>query len=645
MLSEEKYRYDIQVFRGIAVLAIIFFHSKNDFFPLGYLGVDVFFVISGFVVTPLILRIFLPAGTIKNSIINLADFYRRRFYRLAPALTVILSISAVAIIFLGPPRDHARFAHQAIATLFLLGNVGAFKYSGDYFSTNPNPLVHTWSLSVEEQIYILLPIILLLIISNRRNLKKAIVQSFLFLSIISLITFLFPALLQSIYTKISSSYPETYFSFYSPIERLWQFTLGGLCFFFIDRFENGFINLPKKFNRVILMLLILMVFAPFHMGLKTSSLLACLISIFIIIFRSLQLLPDPIFLKLKWLGDRSYSIYLIHMPVLYLAKYSPVMSLGDDKNRIVQTVFGVILTIFLGAITYSVVEERFRFRKSSKVLTLKYTAFSLSLILLVPVGLFIGLDHGQKHIHWGLEKNLYQPAYAGELDPNCRRDSIQGPPCIYKNAGASKTVLLIGDSHAGHISEALINAAKSENWNTIVWTHAGCAVRFQRNEKHLVTDSCLKANEAMREFVLKNRPSAIIVSEFVQSYSSQTDLQNALRILKSIVLNILLIQNSPVFPDSKDFMVPRPIIMSPYKPPKKFVYPAMEYEDKSASDLLVKWATANGITTMNFEALFCKSDICSRYSGSDWLYRDADHFSVIGAELTIPQLSNYLRNL
>jgi len=85
--------------------------------------------------------------------------------------------------------------------------------------------------------------------------------------------------------------------------------------------------------------------------------------------------------------------------------------------------------------------------------------------------------------------------------------------------------------------------------------------------------------------------------------------------------------------------------MSPYQPPKKFAYSAMEYEDKSASDLLVKWATANGIATMNFEALFCKNDICSRYSGSDWLYRDADHFSVMGAKLTIPQLSNYLRNL
>ena len=577
--------------------------------------------------------------------INLADFYRRRFYRLAPALAVILSISAVAIIFLGPPRDHGRIAHQAIATLFLLGNVGAFKYSGDYFSTNPNPLVHTWSLSVEEQIYIFLPLILLLIISNRKNLKKAIVQSFLFLSVISLITFLFPALLHSIYTKISSSYPETFFSFYSPIERLWQFTLGGLCFFFIDRSEKRVINLPKKFNRVILMLLILMLFAPYQMGLKTSSLLACLVSIFVIIFRSLQLLPELIFLKLKWLGDRSYSIYLIHMPLLYLAKYSPVMSLGDDKNRVIQTVVAVIVTIFLGAISYSVVEERFRFRKNNKVRNLKFTAFSLSLILLVPVSLYIGLDHWQKHIYWGLEKSLYQPAYAGELDSNCRRDSIEGPPCIYTKAGASKTVLLIGDSHAGHISEALINAAKTENWNTIVWSHAGCAVRFQRNENHLVTDSCLKINKAMRAFVQKNRPNAIIVSEFVQSYSSQSDLRNALRILKSIVPNILLIQNSPVFPDSKDFMVPRPIVMSPYQPPKKFAYSAMEYEDKSASDLLVKWATANGIATMNFEALFCKNDICSRYSGSDWLYRDADHFSVIGAKLTIPQLSNYLRNL
>ncbi len=165
MFSETKYRRDIQVLRGLAVLAVVLFHAKESYFPLGYLGVDVFFVISGFVVTPLILRIFTDQANV-GRLSNLKLFYKRRFYRLAPALAVTLTISAVIIFLLGPPGDHQRFARQGIATILLVGNVSAYTYSGGYFSPNPNPLVHTWSLSVEEQIYIILPLILMLVLRN-----------------------------------------------------------------------------------------------------------------------------------------------------------------------------------------------------------------------------------------------------------------------------------------------------------------------------------------------------------------------------------------------------------------------------------------------------------------------------------------------
>jgi peptidoglycan/LPS O-acetylase OafA/YrhL len=90
-------------------------------------------------------------------------------------LAVTLAVSAVSIFLLGPIGDHQRFAKQGIATLLLVGNVGASEYSGDYFSPNPNPLVHTWSLSVEEQIYIFLPLILMLIsVSMVKNLPKCL---------------------------------------------------------------------------------------------------------------------------------------------------------------------------------------------------------------------------------------------------------------------------------------------------------------------------------------------------------------------------------------------------------------------------------------------------------------------------------------
>ena len=195
MFSETKFRRDIQVLRGLAVLAVVLFHAKESYFPLGYLGVDVFFVISGFVVTPLIMRIFTVQDNEEGRLSKLGDFYKRRFYRLAPAFAVTLTISAFCIFLLGPITDHQKFFRQGIASLLLAGNVGAHRYSGDYFSPNPNPLVHTWSLSVEEQIYIFLPLILILFVHNLRSLKKITTVVLGFISAISFISFLFPAIL------------------------------------------------------------------------------------------------------------------------------------------------------------------------------------------------------------------------------------------------------------------------------------------------------------------------------------------------------------------------------------------------------------------------------------------------------------------
>jgi hypothetical protein len=146
----------------------------------------------------------------------------------------------------------------------------------------------------------------------------------------------------------------------------------------------------------------------------------------------------------------------------------------------------------------------------------------------------------------------------------------------------------------------------------------------------------------MKKWVEENKPYAIIVSQFVHANSSQSDLRNGLSTLRSIVPNVLLIENNPVFPDEKDFMVSRPLVLSPYKPPKSFVQSMMQIRDKNASNQLASWARDNSISTMNFDSIFCKRQICTRWSDAGWLYRDDDHFSVVGAELTIPQISAFL---
>ncbi len=109
-MSDLKYRRDLQVLRGLAVLAVVLFHARETSFPLGFLGVDVFFVISGFVVTPMIFRIFTEQPKSQGwPLTKLSNFYKSRFYRLAPALAVTLVVSVVPIFLFGPIDDHQRF--------------------------------------------------------------------------------------------------------------------------------------------------------------------------------------------------------------------------------------------------------------------------------------------------------------------------------------------------------------------------------------------------------------------------------------------------------------------------------------------------------------------------------------------------------
>jgi peptidoglycan/LPS O-acetylase OafA/YrhL len=642
MFSETKYRRDIQVLRGLAVLAVVLFHAKESYFPLGYLGVDVFFVISGFVVTPLILRIFTDQANKGGRLSNLRCFYMRRFHRLAPALAAVLTISAITIFLLGPIADHQRFARQGIATLLLAGNVGAYKYSGDYFSPNPNPLVHTWSLSVEEQIYIFLPLILMLILHNRRSLKSFTAVTLGFISAISFVSFLFPTILQPLYSRVGITIASQ-FSFYSPIDRIWQFTAGGLAYLLLDRYHNRVRKISKGVQLLTVIAVVMILFGPLHMNLKVSSVLASFIAVIVILFKSLDVLPDFLIKKLEWVGDRSYSIYLVHMPLLYLAKYSPLMQIGTGENRRIQSAIAVVASILLGSLSYSKIENRFRNNGKSRTIGIKAISFALILTLVTPLVFFVSMDRGVKNQYWGLERKIQQPPYAGHLDSKCLRDSEIGPPCIYTTTGATKTVLLIGDSHAGHISQAVVDAAKSTKLNAVVWTHSGCRIQFQRSIPEQVSDNCIDINNSMKKWVEQNKPNAIIVSQYVQSDSPQNDLRDALTTLRSIVPIILIIENNPIFPDHKDFMTSRPIVMPAYKPPKSFQQSKMQTVDKNASDLLANWARGNGIFTISFDSLFCEKGVCNRYSDTGWLYRDADHFSVVGAELTIPQISAFLK--
>ena len=477
-----------------------------------------------------------------------------------------------------------------------------------------------------------------------KKIKKKIISVFGIITFFSFISFVFPTLLQPIYYRMGIQVAGQ-MSFYSPLDRIWQFTLGGICYFLISRNPFHSREFSRTIHLVFISALLFFLLGKFHLDVKIASILVSVVAFLIILFKSLNFLPIYFIERLEWFGDRSYSIYLLHMPLIYIAKHSPIIQIGNSENTSIQVLVAVAASVFFGSVIYSKVEIRYRNRVQSKKDGIKTIAVALILTFAIPLTFFAGMHEAQKNQYWGIDKNLKPPSAVWDRESKCKRKSELDEPCIYKKPGAKNSVLLLGDSHAEQFSEAVKNASRNTNFNTIIWTQLSCPVQFKSSIKNQLTNRCISQNKKILRWVKRNKPTAIIVSQFVSSNSSQKDLRHALATLRLEVPNIVLVENNPIFPDEKYFMVPRPIFMSPYLPPKYFPESEMQVKDKNASNQLAKWARSYQIDTLNLDSLFCENMNCTRYGAKGWLYRDDDHLSLAGAELAIPAFTIFLEDV
>lgn len=645
-------RGDIQVLRGLAVLAVLLYHAALELFPNGYLGVDVFFTISGFVIAPKLLEIFCEKPLTNKHFSQLVFFYKRRFFRLVPSLVCALLFSALIILCFGRPGDHEIVAKQGIAAILLIANVSAWKFSGDYFNPVVNPLIHLWSLSVEAQFYIITPIVVLfslIVINNCMKNSRYHVSVFGVLMIISLLSFLVFLNLNI----IPIFDPSDNFNFYFVVPRFWQFTVGILAYLITKNKVVSRIN--SFYSKLCIFLLMLLVFGSFDLNYALQTVCTNVCVILIILSNSLKVHFKFINRALITIGNSSYSIYLFHMPLIYLAKFSPASRLPFDESRTIQSIVAFLLSFILGYANYKLVEQRFRSKNHttsswSKGLIVKITC----LTFLSPLLVFGSMYFASQFNLFGIYQNRDQAPYAGHVDSQCVYDSEDGPPCFINHFGSVNTALLIGDSHAGALSLAFVKASEKADLNSIVWTHSGCPIIFKKLSNIEVSDTCIANNLKMKQWVLENQPDKIVISQFLRDLrldkkSSTLDQQfsefkNAILYLQSISKKIIIIENNPIFPDAQDFMVPRPLVMPEYKAPKRFPRSEMEEVYKNISSEFSFWAQSNSIQTVNFTDIFCDSEFCNRFSHPNWLYYDVDHLSVFGAEKTVPELAKVLRN-
>ena len=447
------YRWDIQGLRAIAVLAVVIFHINPMLLPGGYVGVDIFFVISGYLIMGFIWR------DLQNNNFNLLRFYIKRVYRLFPALFAMVTVSSVTAYFILLPTEGIDFNKSLISTLFYFSNFYFYSES-DYFNTAMefSPLLHTWSLSVEEQFYLVFPLLLIFIYSKK---KIQITKILIILAILSL-------LLSEIFI-----YKDSAFAFFASPTRFFQFIIGGLIVISIQK--NVFSkNLNDLLGGVGLSLIITSMFI-YNDKTLFPGLHALLPSVgtAVLLFSGIHARYTSIFLTnnvFKVIGNASYSIYLWHWPliVFYKLKVSPNLSTYEQAGLFV-------LSIIFGYLSWKYIENKTKFSRTNEI-NLKpiYTTIGISLFFSsVSYMIFTFYPYKSKvYQYLNYDASNFR---AGKCFLTSKYNDINlfnKKECVTHTEG-KKNYLLLGDSHAAHFYSAL-EKIKTDNETITQVISSGC---------------------------------------------------------------------------------------------------------------------------------------------------------------------------
>lgn len=449
-----KFRYDINALRAIAVLGVIFYHFKIPYFSGGFSGVDVFFVISGYLMSRIII------SSIDKNVFSFQEFYGKRIKRIVPALLFLVFIITLLGFFFYFPKDYMINEKNAASSVLFLSNFFYWKTSNYFTEASNNILIHTWSLSVEWQFYLLYPVILYYFNKIVKSKKKYT----LFFTITTVIIFL---------CSIAYSAHHNNAAFYLLPSRSWEMMIGGIAFLsesFITEFRYKKIGAFLGYGLILLCFLLL---DSNRLWPGVYTLIPVLATFLVMVSNanSFKILKYKV---VQFIGNISYSLYLWHWPVYVTALY-----LGIEMTIVNITVM-VLVSILLAYISYRYIESiQFNTDKGMKL------ALAL-MVLLVAITATIGYVD-LNHIMFkpkALKIANYKTDHEDEIRKQYREDvcfitfktgfkGFNKTICLGSKAG-KKNILLIGDSHAAHLYQSLQESLEKNNINITQATVAGC---------------------------------------------------------------------------------------------------------------------------------------------------------------------------
>ena len=548
------FRKDIEGLRAVAVLLVIAYHAHFIRCTAGFLGVDMFFVVSGYLITGLLVE-----EVARHKTIALADFYARRIRRLLPASVVMLLVVMIAASFILSPFEQTILSRSATAMVAYVSNVYFARGSSDYFApiAAENPLLHTWSLGVEEQFYFIWPILILLIFKWGRSRKT--------LSVVMITIIVLSFLAEVHLTRTNQP-----LAFFLMPCRAWEFAVGSLMSQVprVGRWRH-----PRLLDMLGWAGLVTVVAASFTMSSSnypgTKGVIPVLGTAAILLAGSGEkrvtvsnLLGAGV---LQAIGQRSYVLYLWHWPVLVLA----AVLAGPLSFRL--RLLCVLISFVLAEVTHRTVENPVRF--STYLRAHATQCITASLLVMFLLG---GVAWAWRS--WAMHTANYATYGSARLDVpdesnadfdlshyrtrECAALFGESIPreCEFGNLASSKTVVLFGDSHMAQWLPAFQEIAKRNDWRIILFEKSACpalaisvASRLAQGDDH----SCSTWRALTIDRIRQLHPTAVVLSNAIEyrdidsphSFQSSAEWQLGARktfdSLQSTHVPVILLRDTP----------------------------------------------------------------------------------------------------
>ena len=689
------FRPDIEGLRAVAVLLVLAYHARIPGFPGGYIGVDVFYVVSGFLITGLIVRELRATGRV-----DLLTFYARRARRLLPAALVVIALTVIASAIVLPPLRVPDVAADGAAAALYVSNIRFAAQATDYLQAelDPSPLLHFWSLGVEEQFYLFWPALLLLVAGRGTNIRRI----GLVVGVVALLSFA----LGVVWTD--SDAPLAFFLLPA---RAWELAVGAALAIGVARLSRIPISLTPVVVGAGLALIVIgaVIFdtdTPFP---GTAALLPVIGTALVIsggIPQPLNPMSRLVSVRpMRWIGGISYSLYLWHWPLLVL----PAAAVGSELSLPARLGL-VALTFVLADASRRWIEDPIRHGRVAKLRPSRSLGIALvSSVAVATVSLGLGVTAGPPAaagsignasqsaiVDLNLPTSLpstaaatnapatpsaeptlaptpagpvpadlvpplatvrqdLPPIYADECHAEWKETAP--PDCVYGRKDG-KTVFLIGDSHAAHWFPTFQRLADEQDWRLVSLTKSACPVAdlpvYNGTLKREYTE-CDTWRTAVLDRISREKPAMVVVSDsrigqlwvngHAVPYTDREDLwatglERSLDELRKVAGHVVVIGDTPRPATDAPVCVSGHLdnALACATPLSEAITPAWTATERTVS-------TETGSTFIDPTAWLCPTVPCPAVIGNVLVYRDGHHMTTPFARALAPYLEPLLPTL